>query len=261
MFIFNVLLTCEFCSPKSQFAKCQCLCIINVLLCIINVFSPEKGGKPYGKVSISPKAYNCSNSILFLYLTFLCHNDLVFIDVSLSDTTLYPSSRSSLCIFSLLSCNKQKKNGYINKFTKNDPCKTWVKISKVMPHPNNPFLREREGSLTAKSPNLCLTVHICFFIFGDLQAKFFKFRFCLLAKFPANYTNSAQFAPKIPRIMQNLHRLPTIHYTFRCLTIGRELSEISANQAKFTPFAHKSCELCEICTIYSFTSSSLVSDL
>ena len=43
MFIFNVLLTREFRSPKSQFAKCQCLCIINVLSCIINVFSPGKG--------------------------------------------------------------------------------------------------------------------------------------------------------------------------------------------------------------------------
>ena len=49
--------------------------------------------------------------------------------------------------------------------------------------------------------------------------------------------------------MQNLHHL-LIHYqyTFRCLTISRELSEIPANQAKFTPFAHKSHELCEICT-------------
>ena len=26
----------------------------------------------------------------------------------------------------------------------------------------------------AKSPNLCLTVHIRFFVFGDLQAKFFQ---------------------------------------------------------------------------------------
>ena len=57
--------------------------------------------------------------------------------------------------------------------------------------------------------------------------------------------------------MQNLHRLSTIHYTFRCLTIGRELSEIPANQAKFAPFAHKSHELHEICTIYSSTSSLL----
>ena len=62
--------------------------------------------------------------------------------------------------------------------------------------------QEREGHLTAKSPNLSakiwygLTVHIRFFIFGDLQAKFFTFTFCLLTKCPANYTNSAQFAPE-----------------------------------------------------------------
>ena len=43
MFIFNVLPLREFRSPKSQFAKCQCLCIINVLSCIINVFFPRKG--------------------------------------------------------------------------------------------------------------------------------------------------------------------------------------------------------------------------
>ena len=121
--------------------------------------------------------------------------------------------------------------------------KSYATIPKVQ------FPQEREGYLTAKSPNLLakiwysLTVHIHFFIL-NLQAKFFKFTFCLLAKFPANYTNSAQFAPqKKPQIMQNSHRLSTIHYTFRCLTSGRELSEIPANQAKFAPFTHKFHEL------------------
>ena len=56
MIIFNVLPLREFRSPKSQFAKCQCLCIINVLSCIINVFSLEKGGKPYSKVSLLSEA-------------------------------------------------------------------------------------------------------------------------------------------------------------------------------------------------------------
>ena len=32
---------------------------------------------------------------------------------------------------------------------------------------------------------------------------------------------------------------------FRCLTSGRELPNIPANQAKFAEFAHTSCELCE----------------
>ena len=39
MFISNVLPLREFRSPKSQFAKCQCLCIINVLL----MYFPRKG--------------------------------------------------------------------------------------------------------------------------------------------------------------------------------------------------------------------------
>ena len=73
--------------------------------------------------------------------------------------------------------------------------KSYATIPKVQ------FPREREGYLTAKSPNLSakiwygLTVHIRFFIL-NLQAKFFKFMFCLLAKFPVNYTNSAQFTQK-----------------------------------------------------------------
>ena len=53
----------------------------------------------------------------------------------------------------------------------------------------------------AKSPNISakiwygLIVHIRYFVL-NLQAKFFKFTFCLLAKFPANYTKFAPFAHK-----------------------------------------------------------------
>ena len=148
----------------------------------------------------------------------MCHNDLVFIAVSLSDTTLYPSRRSSLCFFFFFFhyFHVTKKKCYINKLKKKRPMKTWVKISKIMPHPNSPFPREREGCLMAKSPNLLakiwysLTVHIHFFIL-NLQTKFFKFMFCLLAKFPANYTNSVQFAPKNPA--NNAKLAPFIHYT------------------------------------------------
>ena len=52
--------------------------------------------------------------------------------------------------------------------------------------------------------------------------------------------------PHSPRITQNSHHLLT-YYTlcFRCLTSGRELPKIPANQAKFAQFAHISCELCE----------------
>ena len=62
-------------------------------------------------------------------------------------------------------------------------------------------------------------------------------------------------------MMQNLHHLFT-HYIlcFRCLTIGRELSEIPVNQVKFAPFAHKFCKLREICTKIHPQSSSLFSE-
>ena len=97
----------------------------------------------------------------------------------------------------------------------------------------------------AKSPNLSakiwygLTIHICFLTL-NLQAKFFKFTLCLLAKFPANYTNSVQFAPKSPA--NNAKFAPFTHpiyFVFRCLTIGKELSDIPANQPEFAPFAHR----------------------
>ena len=60
---------------------------------------------------------------------------------------------------------------------------------------------------------------------------------------------------------QNSHHLFT-HYIlcFRCLTIGRELSEIPANQVKFTPFVHKSCKLREIRTKIHPQPSSLFSE-
>ena len=45
---------------------------------------------------------------------------------------------------------------------------------------------------------------------------------------------------------QNLHQLFThLHYVLDAWP-GRELSEIPANQVKFTPFAHKFCELREL---------------
>ena len=58
--------------------------------------------------------------------------------------------------------------------------------------------------------------------------------------------------PHTPRITRNSHHLLT-HYIvcFRCLTSGRELPKIPANQAKFAQFAHRSRELrkfCAFCT-------------
>ena len=50
--------------------------------------------------------------------------------------------------------------------------------------------------------------------------------------------------PHTPRITRNSHHLLT-HYIvcFRCLTSGRELPKIPANQAKFAQFAHRFHEL------------------
>ena len=64
------------------------------------------------------------------------------------------------------------------------------------------FPQEREGSLTAKSPNPSakiwygLTVHIRFLIL-NLQAKCFKFTLCLLAIIPANQAEFAAFAHRL----------------------------------------------------------------
>ena len=96
------------------------------------------------------------------------------------------------------------------------------------------FPQKREGSLTAKSH---------YFQISDNRQST-----------PGNWSKSSRIrsiCPQTPRMTQNLHHLFT-HYIlcFRCLTIGRELSEISANQADFTRFTHRCRELREICTIY-----------
>ena len=94
---------------------------------------------------------------------------------------------------------------YCYKKKKNDPWSTMGKnIKSYATIPKVHFPREREGYLTAKSPNLLakiwygLTVHIHFFIFLNLQStsKIFQIYVCLLAKFPVNYANFTQFAPE-----------------------------------------------------------------
>ena len=57
---------------------------------------------------------------------------------------------------------------------------------------------------------------------------------------PQNPMNHAKFAPFIDPLYIN---------AFRFLTIGRELSEITANRPDFMHFAHSSFELREICAI------------
>ena len=55
--------------------------------------------------------------------------------------------------------------------------------------------------------------------------------------------------PQLPQITRNSHHLLT-HYIvcFRCLTSGRELPKIPANQTKFAQFAHTSRKLSELRT-------------
>ena len=80
----------------------------------------------------------------------MCHNDLVFIAVSLSDTTLYPSPRSSLCIFFHYFHVTKKKGVILINSKKKKTRENMGKNIKIMPQPNSPFPQEREGSLTAK---------------------------------------------------------------------------------------------------------------
>ena len=76
------------------------------------------------------------------------------------------------------------------------------------------FPREREGSLTAKGPNISftiwygLTVHIICF---KITSKIFKIVFP--SQIPANYANSAQFAPTV----RKFRKIRTIRLT--CYTL------------------------------------------
>ena len=82
-----------------------------------------------------------------------------------------------------------------------DPWFTMGKISKVVPQPKSISTRKGRDTLWQKVQIFWLkiwyglTVHICFFV-SKFTTNFFKFTLCLLAKFPAHYTNSAQFAQK-----------------------------------------------------------------
>ena len=109
----------------------------------------------------------------------------------------YIHHRDHHYVLLIRACNK-----HINKLKTNDPCKSWIKISKVMPQHKSISPWEREGSPTAESPNLPakiwygLTIHTHFshFKFTKQNFSIFQIYACLLAKFPANYANSTQFA-------------------------------------------------------------------
>ena len=92
------------------------------------------------------------------------------------------------------------------------------------------FPQEREGSLTAKGPNLSfkiwygLTVHII--RFQNLQAKFSKI--VSPSQIPVNYANSAQFAHTV-REFRKIRTIQLTYYTlcFRHLSRQRTLQNSS----------------------------------
>ena len=92
-------------------------------------------------------------------------------------------------------------------------------------------------------------------------SKIFQIYALYFGKISSESSKIRSIRPHTPQMMPNSHPLFT-HYIlcFRCLTIGRELSEIPANQAKFAPFAHKSRKLREIHTKIHPQPSSLFSE-
>ena len=123
-------------------------------------------------ITTMPKMYTSYRLLLYIFLFVVM-------------TTLYPSTRSSNCIF--INC--------INKFKTTTRVKTWVKISKVMPQPKSvppgkggkPYGKSSK-SLIYNMVRLNRTYYSLF----KLQAKFSKIVFP--SQIPANYANSAQFA-------------------------------------------------------------------
>ena len=88
-------------------------------------------------------------------------------------------------------------------------------------------------------------------LFLKLQAKFFNYALSF-SKISSELSRIYSICPHTPRMTQKSHHLLT-HYIvcFRCLTSGRELPKIPANQVKFAQFAHRSHELrkfCAFCT-------------
>ena len=135
-----------------------------------------------------------------------------------------------------------------------------------MPHSNSPFPLGKGGMPYGKKSKSSvkiwygLTVHICFLIY--LPTIYYVSDTCHGRERSGNSSESSRIhsiRPHHSRMMQNLHHLFT-HYIlcFRCLTIGREPSEIPANQVKFAPFTHKFHELREFCAFHTKIHPHLV---
>ena len=142
----------------------------------------------------------------------------------LFSSPLYPSSRSPL-VFCLLFYVYILIN-----FKKQDPCKTWVKISKVMPQPQVHSPRKGREALRQKVLNFSfkirygLTVHIIRFYRQKVPNLSFKIRYGLTVHIIRFYRQNFQFFKIVPS------------------------SQIPANYANSTQFAHTVRELGKIRT-------------
>ena len=126
-----------------------------------------------------------------------------------------------------------------NKFKTTTRVKPWVKIPKLCLN-QSPFPREKEGSLTAKSPNLSSKNMVQLnhtHSLLNLQAKFFKILY--FGQIPVNYANSTQFTHHSPRITQNSHHLLTFYtLCFRHLPQQRTLRNSSELHKFHAPHPH-----------------------
>ena len=185
-----------------------------------------------------PKTYTFNLLLLYVFL---------FVDM----TSLYPSSRSPNCIFFL------SHIVYILIKFLNDPCKTWVKISKVMPHPKSIFPGKGRDALWQK-------VQIFHLKYGTAQS-YILFASKFMVRLNRTYYLLLKFTGKIFKIVSSVEiysesrKIHSIHpkysapfintLCFRYLPRQEKFSQIPANYANSAQFTHIICEPREICTI------------
>ena len=156
-------------------------------------------------------------------------------------TSLYPSMRSSNCIF--INCI------LIN--LKQRPVKITGKNIKSYATAQVHFPQEREGSLMAKSPNLSFKNMIRLNRTYYLLLKFSQAKLLKIWSFGQNSNKLSKIHSirlYTPRIVQNSHPLLTYLYYVSGTCPGREPCRIPANYANSTQFAHTVRKLREIPT-------------
>ena len=156
-------------------------------------------------------------------------------------TSLYPSTRSSNCIF--INCI------LIN--LKQRPVKITGKNIKSYATAQVHFPREREESLTAKSPSLSFKNMIRLNRTYYSLLKFSQAKLLKIWSFGQNSNKLSKIRSirlYTPQIAQNLHRLLTYLYYVSGTCLSREPCRIPVNYANSAQFAHTVCELREIHT-------------